>query len=135
MAADKHQSEVRDKDLSITELKKIIQQLETEIQDRIQETETNKQVNDSWQSIHGFPPLDSHFPVMKYSKTCVKRPLSKRPKIGFQGQLSLNAGQKFCRMLQGEHSAILSTFIKLPFVIKTSVLSIFEWPFYTGFSV
>ena len=30
-------------------------------------------------------------------------------------------------MLQGEHSAILSTFIKLPFVIKSFVLSIFEW--------
>ena len=30
------------------------------------------------------------------------------------------------------HSAILSTFIKLPFVIKILVLSIFfEWPFYT----
>ena len=38
-------------------------------------------------------------------------------------------------MLQGEHSAILLTFIKLPFVIKTFVSSIFEWPFYTGFSV
>ena len=25
--------------------------------------------------------------------------------------------------------------IKLPFVIKTFVLSIFEWPFYTGFTV
>ena len=35
-------------------------------------------------------------------------------------------------MLQGEHSAILSTFIKLPFVIKIFVLSIFEWPFYIG---
>ena len=33
----------------------------------------------------------------KYSKTCVKRPLSKRPKIGFQDQLLLNAGQKYCR--------------------------------------
>ena len=33
--------------------------------------------------------------------------------------LSLNAGQTYCRMLQGEHSAILSTVIKLPFVIKT----------------
>ena len=31
--------------------------------------------------------------------------------------------------------AILSTFIKLPFVIKIFVLSIFEWPFYTGFTV
>ena len=69
------------------------------------------------------------------SKTCVKQPLSKRPKIGFQDQLSLNAGQKYCRMLQVEHSAILSTFIKLPFVIKMFVLSIFEWPFYTGFTV
>ena len=38
-------------------------------------------------------------------------------------------------MLQGEHSAILSTFIKLPFVIKSFVLSIFEGPFYTGFTV
>ena len=37
-----------------------------------------------------------------YSKTCVKRQLSKGPKIGFQDQLSLNAGQKYCRMLQGE---------------------------------
>ena len=45
-----------------------------------------------------------------YSKTCVKRPLLKRPKIGFQYQLSLNAGQKYCRMLQGEHSAIRLTF-------------------------
>ena len=59
-----------------------------------------------------------------YSKTCVKRPLSKRPKIDFQDQISLNVGQKYCRMLQKEHSAILSTFIKLPFVIKTFVLSI-----------
>ena len=70
-----------------------------------------------------------------YSKTCVKRPLSKRPKIGFQEQLSLNAGQRYCRMIQMEHSAILSTFINLPFVIKIFVLSIFEWPFHTGFTV
>ena len=38
-------------------------------------------------------------------------------------------------MLQREHSAILLTFIKLPFVIKIFVLSIFEWLFYTGFTV
>ena len=37
-------------------------------------------------------------------------------------------GPKYCRMLK-EHSAILSTFIKLPFFIKIFVLSIFEWPF------
>ena len=47
----------------------------------------------------------------------------------------LNAGQKFCRMLQREHSAIFLTFIKLPFVIKIFVLSISEWLFYTGFTV
>ena len=38
-------------------------------------------------------------------------------------------------MLQWEHSAILLTFIKLPFVIKIFVLSIFEWRLKTGFTV
>ena len=61
--------------------------------------------------------------------------LSKRQKICFQDNFSLNAGQMYCRMLQGEHSAIFSTFIKLPFVIKIFVLSIFEWPLYAGFTV
>ena len=51
-----------------------------------------------------------------------------RPKIGFQDRLSLNAGLF-------EHSAILSTFIKLPFVFRTFVLSIFEWPLMAGFTV
>ena len=64
----------------------------------------------------------------QYSKTCVKWPLSKRLKIGFQDQLSLNAGQKYCIMLQGEHSAIFLIFNKLQFVIKIFVLSIYEWP-------
>ena len=72
---------------------------------------------------------------MKYSKTCVKWPLEKRPKIGFQDQLSLNAGQKYCMILQGEHSATLLTFIKLPFAIEIFVLSVFEWLFYTYFTV
>ena len=81
-----------------------------------------------------------------YSKTCLKQPLKKKTKLGFQDRLSLNvvkciaecttailstfiklpfvikifedrlslnAVQKYCRMLQEEHSAILSTFIKL----------------------
>ena len=38
-------------------------------------------------------------------------------------------------LLQVEHSAIFSTFIKLPFVIKIFVLSSFEWPLHTGFTV
>ena len=54
----------------------------------------------------------------------------KRPKIGFQDQLSINASQKHCRMLP-----ILLTFIKLQFVIKISVLSSFEWPLKIGFTV
>ena len=59
----------------------------------------------------------------------------RRPKFGFQDPSLLNAGQKYCRMLQWEHSAILSTFIRLPFVIKSFVVSIFEWPIKTGFTV
>ena len=45
------------------------------------------------------------------------------PHLKKENQFPLNAGQKYCRMLQGEHSAIFSTFIKLPFVIKNFVLS------------
>ena len=53
-----------------------------------------------------------------YSKTFLKRPLKKEDQLW-----PLNAGQKYCRMLQGEHSAILLTFIKLP-----SLLFVFlEW--------
>ena len=49
--------------------------------------------------------------------------------------MSFNAGQKYCKMVQGEHSAILPSFMKLPFVINFFVLSIFEWPLNTGFTV
>ena len=38
-------------------------------------------------------------------------------------------------MLQREHSSILLTFIKLPFVIKIFVFVYFGWPFYSGFTV
>ena len=72
---------------------------------------------------------------LTYSKTYVKQQLLKRPKIGFQDQLSLNVGQKHCIMLQEEHSAILLTSIKQPFVIKIFVLSIFARGFCTGFTV
>ena len=75
----------------------------------------------------GFPHLLVSMSVSYYSKTCRKQPLKKKTKIGFQDPLSLNAGQKYCRMLQGEHSAILSTFIKIPFVFSTFVL-----PFLSG---
>ena len=38
--------------------------------------------------------------IYKYSKTCLKPSLTKRPNIDFQDRLSLNTGQKYCRMLQ-----------------------------------
>ena len=38
-------------------------------------------------------------------------------------------------MLQGEHSAILWSFIKLHFSIKTFIPSVFKWPLKTGFTV
>ena len=83
--------------------------------------------------------------MLHYSKTCLKRTIKRRSKIGFHDRLSLNSGQKYCRMLLQvnsiaeysplEHSAILLTFIKLPFVIKSFVLSIFDWPLKIGFTV
>ena len=64
--------------------------------------------------------------VKIYCKNCVKRPLSEIQKLGFQDQLSLNAGQKIQNAARGalKHSASLSTFIELPFIIKIFVLSI-----------
>ena len=41
----------------------------------------------------------------------------------------------YCLIQVKEHSAILSTFVKLPFVIKIFVLSVFEWSLKTGFTV
>ena len=73
--------------------------------------------------------------LKSYSKICLKRQLKKKTKIGFQDRLSLNAGQKYCRMLHGERSAILSTFIKLPFVMKTFFLSILSGRFRQVFTV
>ena len=56
----------------------------------------------------------------------------KKTKIGFQDRLSLNASQKFCRMLQ---SLVFSTFIKLSFAINILCLSIVECPLKTDFTV
>ena len=85
-----------------------------------------------------FPSIQPHYVSLEiqdgYSKTCLKRPLKKKTKIDFQDQVLLKAGQKYCRMLL-EHSAILLTFIKLPFGFKIHVSSIFEWPLKTGFTV
>ena len=75
----------------------------------------------------------SHSDYLKlyYSKTCVKRPLSKDQKLVFMSNCRLmQVKSMFClHILQREHSAILSTFIKLPFAIKTFVLSILSGRF------
>ena len=75
------------------------------------------------------------FGILNTVKPVLSGHSKRRPKIGFQDQLSLNADQKYCRMPQEEYSVILSTFIKLRFVLKTFVLSIFEKPLKTDFTV
>ena len=64
----------------------------------------------------------------RFSKTCVKRPLSKRPNIGFQDQLSSIADcpegiiLQYFRPSLSSHSSLRSLFL------------FFESPFYTGFT-
>ena len=90
------------------------------------------QTNHSWHLcsiLYLHTDTDMYIDCLLYSKTCLKRPLRE------EDQLSLNAGQKYCRMLQGEHSAILLTFINLPNVIKIFVLSFFEWLLITYFTI
>ena len=72
---------------------------------------------------------------ISYSKTCVKRSLSKRPKMVSKTNYCLMQVKSIAECSKGEHSAILLAFIKLPFVIKSFILPIFECPFYTGFTV
>ena len=61
--------------------------------------------------------------LIKYSKNT-----QKDQNLVFKNDYHLNAVQKYYRMLWGEHSAILSSFSKIPFVIKTGLLSMVEWP-------
>ena len=101
-------------------------------------------------------PLKTGFTVDTV-KTVLSDHSKRRPKFDFQDQLSLNAGQKskraFCNTFdlhkatiylslnagQKSKRAFCNTFDlhyrKLPFTFKTFVLSIFEWPLKTGFTV
>ena len=56
---------------------------------------------------------------IRYSKTCLKRPLKNRQNKAFNGIWQLNECRKYCRMLPLEHSAILLTCIKRYSVLKT----------------
>ena len=71
---------------------------------------------------------------MLYNKTCLKRPLKKKAKHWFSRQIIAKCRSKVLQNAPREHSAILLSFIKLPFVVKIFVLSVFEWPFKTGFT-
>ena len=75
---------------------------------------------------------ESHFYTDKvvYSKPCLKRSFKKKTNIWFPDRLLLNAGQKYCRILLQYFR-----FHKAFFAITIFVLSIFEWPFKTGFTV
>ena len=61
-----------------------------------------------------------------YSKTCLKRQLKKKTNLVFKTDYGLMLVKYITECYKGEHSAIQSTFIELPFVINIFVLSIFE---------
>ena len=50
--------------------------------------------------LSAFPCNTRLYMFLVYSKPCLKRLLSKGLKFGFQDLISLNAGQKYCRMQQ-----------------------------------
>ena len=58
----------------------------------------------------------------------------KDQKLVFKTNYRLMQVKSIAKCSYGEHSAILLTFIKLPFVIKIFVLPIFEWLLKTGFT-
>ena len=68
-----------------------------------------------------------------YSKTCLKRPLERRQKFLLKTDYHLMQVKSIAECL--EHSAMISTFIYLPIVFNTFVLSIFEWPLKTSLTV
>ena len=73
-------------------------------------------------------PTDTVKPVLSgHSK--------RRPKIGFQDRLSLNACQKYCRMLQESILQYFRPSLSYHLSVKIFVLSIFEWALKTGFTV
>ena len=73
--------------------------------------------------------------ITRYSKTCLKPPVKNKTKIVFNTNYRFMQFKSIAECSKVEHSAILSTFIQLPFVIEIFVLSTFEWPFKTGFTV
>ena len=61
--------------------------------------------------------------------------ISCRGSNGFQDQLSLNAGQKYCRMLQGSILQYFRPSLSYHLSLRFLFCLIFEWPVKTGFIV
>ena len=72
---------------------------------------------------------------ISYGKTCLNCHSKRRPKISFQDRLSLNAGQKYCRMLQESILQYFRTSLSYHLSLRPFFLSIFAWPLKTGFTV
>ena len=70
-----------------------------------------------------FSFMYSHFHINSFSHVC-------KILVIVSGKIIINYKKKSIA-----ECSMLLTFIKLPFVVKTFVLSIYEWPFYTGFTV
>ena len=72
----------------------------------------------------------------KYSKTCLKRPLKKNTKIGFQDRFHLMQVKSIAECSPWSILQYFGPSLRpLPFANKIFVLSIFEWPLKTGFIV
>ena len=67
-----------------------------------------------------------------YTKTCHSKRIQK---LTFNTDDRLMQVKSIAECSNRDHSAILLTFIKLPFCIKTFVLPIDKWPLKTGFTV
>ena len=71
---------------------------------------------------------------VKYSKTCLKRPLKKNTKMFYKTDYHLMQVKSIAECSKRAFCNT-STFIKLPFVFDAFPLSIFEWPLKTGFAI
>ena len=72
--------------------------------------------------------------TLQYSKTCVKRPLSKRPKIGFKTSYHLMLVKSIAECSKESILQYLRPSLSYHLSLRF-VLSIFERPFYTGLNV
>ena len=77
------------------------------------------------------------FPLVSWVRcgTWLYRFLIFAPLLTFNTDYRLMQVKSIAECSKGEHSAMLTTFIKLPFSIKAIVLSIFKWPLKTGVPV